>query len=550
MSVEVDVLVVGSGAAGLTAAVAAAAGGLSVMVAEKAPLIGGTSAFSGGMVWIPVNRHAAEQGISDTREEALEYVHGLTQGREPDPALVDLYVDRAAEAVDWLEEHSPVRFQLSQAWSDYYAGRPGAKVRGRSLEPLPFHGREELGEWFERVRTSPHMPSLMLDELVGAGAAADPKNANAVAAGAAALASHLPTLMAERERDGIRTVGAALVCALLRGALDRGVDVRTEAPVTSLVVSEDGRVAGAEVAGVGSVRARRGVVLAAGGFEWNAELVQAFVGITDLKPISPPTNVGDGLVMGIEAGAALANMTSTWAIPVVADHPFEFEGHPMALQDTPRMEAGVILVNRGGRRFTNEALCYMDMPRAHRVYDPLTQSWPNATPVWAVFDQKVRDRIAIRDLQPGEPTPDWVFSGDTLAALAAAIDVPADVLGEEVARFNAGAAEHVDPDFGRGTVWFEAWTSGGPKPEAALATLDAGPFYAVRIYEGTIGTNGGLRTDEHGRVRALRGGLVAGLYAAGNTAASACGPVYPGGGITLGEAITFGYLAGRHLVDG
>jgi 3-oxosteroid 1-dehydrogenase len=548
---DVDVVVVGSGAAGLTAAIRARSRGAEVLVLEKSDLVGGTSAFSGGMAWVPVNAHAHEVGTTDTREEALEYLHGLTSGRETDPDLVDAFVDRAHEAIEFLERVTPLRLRASRTFGDYYFGRPGSKARGRSLEPEPYPARAELGPWFDRVRSSPHMPHLRLDEIAGADAAADAKNANAVAAGAAALASHLPALMDERERTGVRCVGAALVGAMLRGALDLGVEVETGTRVRELVLT-DGRVDGVVVdhgGSVSEVRARAGVVLASGGFEWNAELVRSFIGVSDLKPISPPTNEGDGLIMGLEAGAAVANMGSTWALPVIDDFPNLFEGRQMAIQDTPRMEAGVILVNRQGRRFTNEAICYMDISRAYRLYDPLTQSWPNESPVWSVFDQRVRDRIAIRDLQPGSATPAWVTEAATLRELADLIDVPADTFVAEVERFNGHVAAGADPDFGRGTVFFEAWTSGGPTPERALATVAQPPFYAIRIFEGTIGTNGGLLTDADGRVKAMRGGVIDGLYAAGNAAASACGPVYPAGGITLGEAITFGYLAGDHAAS-
>jgi succinate dehydrogenase/fumarate reductase flavoprotein subunit len=545
---EVDVAVVGSGAAGLTAAIAAADGGATALVLEKADLLGGTSAFSGGMLWVPGNEPAAAAGVEDSDDHALTYIRRLTNGREPDPRLVETYVAKAREAVAFLERATPVKFHWTRAFTDYYQDLDGACV-GRSIEPEPYAARDELGEWFGRIRESPHLPALMLDEIAGEGAAADPKNANAVAAGAAALASHLPTRMAEREANGIRCLGAALVSCLVRAALDLGVTLETGAPAREVVVC-DGAVVGlvASVDGVETlVRARYGVVLSAGGFEWNQELVKAFIGVPELKPISPPTNVGDGLVMGIEAGASMANMNSTWAIPVVADHDFEFEGTPMALQDTPRMEAGVILVNRRGERFTNEAVCYMDMPRSHRVYDPLTQSWPNEPPVWAIFDQRVRSRIAIYDLKPDGPTPDWVFEESTLEGLAERIGVPRDALLRQVETFNANTEAGSDPEFGRGTVWYEGLTSGGPDATRALATLAEPPFFALRIYEGTIGTNGGLRIDENGQVQALRGGAIPGLYAAGNTAASACGPAYPGGGITLGQAVTFGYLGGMHL---
>jgi hypothetical protein len=186
----------------------------------------------------------------------------------------------------------------------------------------------------------------------------------------------------------------------------------------------------------------------------------------------------------------------------------------------------------------------MDFRKRHLDYDPTTQTYPNESPVWMIFDQRVRDRTHSGDLHPGGPTPDWVKEAPTLETLAAQISVDPAVLRAEVERFNQHVDEGADPDFGRGTVWWEGWTSGGPSAEKSLARIDAPPFYAMPLYDGVLGTAGGLLVDEHARVRSMRGGHIAGLYGAGNVVAGIFGPAYPGGGATLGPAITFGYLAG------
>jgi len=541
-----DVVVVGSGAAALSAAIAAAEGGCRVEVIEKSPYVGGATAFSGGGVWVPMNRHMHDVGIEDSREEALAYARASCKGREPSPELLEVYVDRSPETLDFLETRTPVRFSASRVFSDYHQELPGAKLAGRTLDPQPYGSLESLGHWDQRIRRGPHYPRLTLDELTGGG---DSETDRGGGAGAVGLSAAALAVAAERERRGIRTLGGGLVAALLRGALDRDVQVRTETSalrlvldgdrVTGVVANEDGR----QVA----LSASRGVVLAAGGFEWNRDLVRTFLGIPELKPASPPTAVGDGLVMGMRAGAALANMTTAWAFPVTWDERSTYEGKPLHSVATPRNFPGCITVNRHGRRFTNEGVSYMDFALVHRTFDPVTRSYPNAPPVWAIFDQDARERMELGDLRPGAPTPGWVHEAPTMTALAEMIGVDPVGLGEEVRRFNGHVAKGSDPDFGRGTLWFEGFTAGGPSPERALAPIARPPYFAVAIYDGALGTAGGLRIDGHAQVLSSAGAPVPGLYAAGNTAASVFGPGYPSGGATLGPALTFGYLAGRHL---
>jgi len=539
---EVDVVVIGSGAAGLTAAVTAAEGGRTVEVLEKSSLVGGTTCMSGGGIWVPGNAHMLAMGLEDSVEEARRYAQASTDGLAPDQALVDLYVTGSVEAVDFLESRTPIEFFVSEIFSDYYIDRPGWRRVGRTLDNRPFDARAELGDWEPRLRRTPHYPRLTLDEM-----ATDP--ARSGGAGAGGFDAELLARSAEREAEGIRTCGEALAGRLLRGCLDYGVVVRTDAPARRLVLSEEQAVLGviAEIDGVPRrIRARHGVVLATGGFEWNQDLVRAYLGIRELRPASQPHNTGDGLVMALEAGALVANMTEAWWFPVTSTDRLEYDGHPMHNVATMRAEAGCITVNRHGRRFTNEAASYMDFGRAFRVFDPITARYPNEI-AWSVFDARVRARIELADLLPGEPTPAWVIQADSIEELARRIDVPEADLVAEVARFNANVAAGSDPDFGRGTLWFEAFTSGGPSPDTALAPISEPPYYATRLYNGTLGTNGGPRINADGQVLAARGGVVPGLYAAGNVSASVFGPGYPAGGATLGPAITFGYLAGRHL---
>jgi succinate dehydrogenase/fumarate reductase flavoprotein subunit len=531
-----DVVVVGSGAAGLAAATFAHDGGADVLVVEKADLVGGTTGVSGGMPWIPLNRHMADVGVEDSRDEALTYLRRLTLGREPDPELLEAYVDNAADVLAHLEAKTPLRMTAPPMFSDYFADLPGGKPRGRSIEPEPFDARTALGDWAPRLRTSPHLPWLTMEEgakfLTGAG---------------------LPDLdlAARREADDVRVLGPALVAALFRGLLDRGVAVLTGCPVRDLVVL-DGEVVGLRTDGDGGeelIAARRGVVLASGGFEWNREMVRAFIG-QDIEPLSPPHNVGDGHRMAMEVGARLANMGVFWGQPALLEPGATFEGRPLFQMGTARSNPGSILVNKYGRRFANEGVAYQDLPKVFGTFDPVAIDYPNEAPVWLVFDQRVKDTMVILPtVLPGQPAPDWILRADSVRGLAAAIDVDPDALEDTVARYNAQAAEGGDPDFGRGTTWFEGFMTGGPRPEHCVVPLRTRPYYAVQLHNGTLGTCGGPLIDRHGRVRTWDGGTVPGLYAAGNAAANVFGPAYPGGGATIGPALTFGALAGRHAAS-
>jgi 3-oxosteroid 1-dehydrogenase len=543
----VDVVVVGSGAAALATAITAADGGCKVELLEKASLLGGTSAFSGGMPWVPMNKHMADYGTDDSREAVLEYLATLDLGRFADQGLIETFVDRAAEAIEYLESTTPLAYRVCQTYSDYYRDHPGGRPAGRSLDILPYESRDELGEWHDRVRETPHIPNLTQDEMNGAGTM---RNLTVDEAGK--VTAEIGATLAERAEKGIRTLGPAMISRLVRGALDHGVELRTDTPVRRLVTDGDGAVVGviAEVEGKEvAIGASRGVVLTCGGFEWNRDLVLAFMGVPDLLPLSPPHNTGDGLIMGMEIGAKIANMSNAVAFPATYDEHSTFEGHPLGMLAGPRAEAGVVVVNREGRRFVNEGISYMDVAKVHRQYDPQTQSYPNEGPVWQIFDQTIADHAVVGEFRPDLPTPEWVHKADSIAELAAEIGIDPEVLVGEIDRFNDHVDKGVDPDFGRGTVWWEGMTNGGPSPEKNLAKVERGPFYAMKLWNGVLGTVGGLEIDSEARVQRMRGGVIPGLYAAGNTAAGIFGQAYPGGGCTLGPAMTFGYLAGRSLSE-
>jgi succinate dehydrogenase/fumarate reductase flavoprotein subunit len=312
--------------------------------------------------------------------------------------------------------------------------------------------------------------------------------------------------------------------------LDRGVEVLVETPALDLVVL-DGVVAGVRATHgdeVFVVGARQGVVLACGGFEWNAEMVRAFIGY-DVTPLSPGTNTGDGHRMAMEAGAALGNMTSYWGQGAMFDPAFTRDGSVVG-QMSMGLGPGSLVVNRHGRRFFNEDVTYNDWPKAFGNFDANLPGLPNQPPAWQLFDAGTRATRPILSVAVDAPTPDWIATAETARELAVAIGVDPEALDTTVARFDEQAARGVDDDFGR----------------AAVRPLEP-PYFAAPTYPATLGTNGGLRIDADGRVLAYGGGVVPGLYAAGNTAAGIFGGAYPSGGAPIAAAATFGYRAGRHV---
>jgi succinate dehydrogenase/fumarate reductase flavoprotein subunit len=524
----VDVVVVGTGGAALTAATLAHDGGAEVLVVDKADMIGGTTAVSGGVMWLPGNHHMTEAGITDDRADAVAYASRLAMGHEHDPHLIEVFVDTAPEVLAYLEAHTPLRMATVPNFPDYYFPYdiPGKRHGGRSVEPRPYAVGTELPEWRDRLVTRGTLMSLGAVTTLGEDFTLPD--------------DELRAELARREAADVRTKGAALIAMLFKGLLERGVETLLETPARELVV-HDGAVVGIRIEHEGRsvlVGTRRGVVLACGGFEWNREMVRAYIGY-EVEPLSPPNNVGDGLVMAMEAGAELANMTSYWGQPAMFDPEVTRDGELVPQFEWGRGEPGSMIVNGHGQRFANEAMPYNDFPKAFGRYDPTTLEYPNEAPAWMIFDRGVKDSVRILSMLPGEPAPSWVPQADTIAQLAPQLGIDPDALVASVERFNTFAAEGRDPDFGR--------TERGLMGPGRVRPIDQGPFYAVVVHAGALGTNGGPRLTADGEVRAIRGGVVPGLYAAGNTAASAFGGAYPSGGATIGNGVVFAFRVGRHV---
>ena len=538
-TLEADVVVLGSGAAGLSAALAASAHGARTVLLEKGPLVGGTAALSAGVVWIPRNHLAADAGIVDAPGEAERYIASLSNGRQR-PELVAAFADAAPIVLRWLEDNTALRFVLIP-YPDYHSKNPGALAKGgRSLTQELF-AYDTLGEWADRVILSPGQRDRLrvspTDTIYG-GSSSGPT----------------PQVREDRERRDLRGWGQALIGGLLAGVLARDVTIVTSARAQRLV----GGAAGEAVGGVVADHDRQelivqapSVVIATGGFDWSPQLVQTFLRGPLQNSVAVRQNTGDGLRMAIAAGAELGTMQEAYWTPLIKRPGVEALGDGVfprsATVVAERSRPGSIIVNAAGRRFCNEATNYNAIVGAFHAIDPASLGYPNI-PAFLVFDQAFRDRGPVADSVPGSPLPDWMWRADSLSSLAAAIGVDAEGLIDTVARFNAAAGLGHDPEFQRGETSFERASGDLTRVDARanLAPLLAPPYYAVEIEVGAFGTRGGPLTDADARVLRPDGRPIPGLYAAGNAAASVMGMAYPGGGSTLGPALTFGHLAGRH----
>lgn len=531
-------VVLGTGAAGLVAALAAVESGASVALFEKAGFVGGTTAISGGGCWVPGNDRMAELGLLDAREDALAYLQSLSFGLIR-PEFASTFVDDAPAVFRWLEKATPLRMQVVAGYPDYHPERPGGRPQGgRTLEPALFSYRC-LGDWARRVVPSHRSPYFMLsDTTLGGGTGVLPDDE-----------------IAERAKQDQRGCGAGLVGPLLQALLDRGVEPVCNSRAVELI-AQAGRVRGVRFEGPDGpfeVGARAGVVLATGGFEWDPDLVRSFLRGPMTSPASLPTCEGDGLRMAMQVGAALANMPNAWWVPVVeVPGEMEFGRQRAALLLRERTLPRSIMVNRRGCRFTNEASSYNALGGALHQLDAVDFEFVNL-PCWLIFDSVYLQRYGFRSVPPGGAAAGWMTQSQTLEDLAAVLGIVPDRLVSTVARWNRSVAAGRDEDFARGRSAYDCW-SGDTKfrgqVESTIGPIDTAPYYAVEVRSGTLGTSGGARTDVDGRVLDPHGRSIPGLFAAGNAMAAPTGMAYGGAGGTLGPIITFAERAGRAAAQG
>jgi len=550
---EFDLIVAGSGGAALLAAVRAHDLGLKVLVIEKGDLYGGTTATSGGALWIPLNG----QGKDDF-ESAYAYLKAAVGDTTTDDK-VRAYLESGGEMVRYVNEKTALRYRVSEGYADYYQELPGAAASGRAMEPEPFNGAL-LGEEFQRLR--PTHPGSTLN---GIGMTIPESNVMATKApGWFGVVLRMvlrywfdiPWRFRTR-RDTLLCLGSALIGGLRHAMLERGIPLRLECALESLVV-EDGRVRGV-VARRGdqtvTLRARRGVVLAAGGFERNQAMREQYLPHpTRQEWAATPAglNTGDAIRAAEAIGAKLEHMDLSWGTPTVRNPAVPQGAQPVFAE---RGFGGSVCVNRQGRRFANEALSYDRFQLA--MYTEHARSG-GAIPAWWVFDARYRKNCPFGPLLPSVAFPDskapkewwgdFLFKDDTLEGLARQIGVDATGLVETVRRNNEYARTGVDPEFGRGnSVHDRYWSLRSAKPNPCLVPIDTAPYYAVKVEPGDTGTRGGPAITAHGQVLDQAGQPVPGLYCVGNNSAAALGRAYAGPGGTIGPGMVFAFRAVNHL---
>jgi succinate dehydrogenase/fumarate reductase flavoprotein subunit len=555
---ECDALVVGSGAAGMSAAVTAAHRGLNVLIVEKEAAFGGTTARSGGWLWIPGTSLARAWGIVESPDQARTYLRHEA-GNSFDSARVEAFLQAGPEAVDFFTSQTSMRFDMPLVFPDYHAEAPGGTQGGRSMVTRPFDGRE-LGPQIKHLGAP--LPELtVFGMMLGSGKEIihfmrATKSLTSAVYVAKRLARHFLDVM-RYGRGMTLTNGNALAGRLAKSAFDLNIPLWLSSPVRELIV-EDGAVRGAMVERQGRlvrVHARRGVILACGGFPHDvarrkAMFPHAPTGNEHYSP-GPIGNTGDGLRMAEAVGGRVEDSLPNAAAWVPVSVTKRKDGTSGVMPHfIDRAKPGVIAVLRDGSRFANEGNSYHDFVQAM-----VKAAKPNEEiAAFLICDHRTLRKYGLGCVPPF-PMPlghhlrtGYLLRGNTLEALAAQAGIDAASFTTTVATFNASAADGHDPAFGKGSRAYNRFQGdplNGPNP--CIAPIEHGPFYAIKMVIGDLGTYAGIKTDEHARALDANGRVIDGLYAAGNDMTSIMGGNYPGAGITLGPALTFGFIAGRHI---
>ncbi|MGW5145258.1 FAD-binding protein [Rhodococcus koreensis] len=543
---EVDLLVIGSGAGGMTAALAGAERGLDTLVVEKSAVYGGSTALSGGALWIPNSPILVREGRADDPGDVRKYLDSIVGDSVPAERL-DAYIEQGPAMMQFFEQHCPhLRFSWCEDYSDYHPENVGGRPKGRTVEPLPFD-MNQLGADRELQRpnslampgglymTSTEFRHLNMFFRTWAGRRT-------------ALGVGWRSVVAMVRRRRMETLGQALVGRLRLSLQEAGVPLWLNSPLKGLITDESGAVTGAVVE-TGTremrIRARRGVMMATGGFEQSEEMRKRYLreGGKDNYSAGSPDNTGDGIVAGEQIGAALDLMDDAWWMPS-----FRRPDGIMHVLVSERSIPPSLIVDQNGKRFTNEASPYVSF-----VHDQIAGGHD---PVWFVFDSKAKSRYQFGGVMPGQKFPaEWFSTGlmlraETLGELAQQMSVPADALSAEITRFNGFARTGVDADFGRGDSAYDRYYGDPRLPNPTLDEVDKAPYYAVRMEAGDLGTKGGLVCNEHSQVLSGSGEPIPGLYATGNASASVMGNDYAGAGATIGPAMVFGWVGARHAAAG
>jgi 3-oxosteroid 1-dehydrogenase len=546
---SVDLLIVGSGGGGMVAALATLDAGLEPLVVEKQALVGGSTGLSGGMVWLPNNPLMRRDGIRDSHEDGLAYLADVVGdiGAASSPARREVFLTSGSDMITFLLRKG-VRLVRCPGWSDYYPNHKGGNTAGRGVEGIPFDAAE-LGSWSDKVQ--PSMAKnfgfvVLTNELRSVQYFNRAPRAFAVA-----MRVFARTMAARIRRREMLTNGASLIAQMLKsliGLADGRPPLWTNTTMEDLIV-EDGRVVGARVKRDGatlSIEARRGVLLAAGGFGHNADMRRRYSGDQPNEgkwSIANAGDTGEVLQAAMRLGAKTDLLDEAWWLPSV----FIADGGPAAKSlGSGRQRPGAIYIDSTGRRFCNESNSYVEVGKAMYAN--------KAVPCWMIFDEGYVSRyvsganpLKKRRLPEALIERGAVLRGDTIGDLARQIDVPPGELAHTTQRFNDFAAKGLDPDFGRGqSAYNDCLGDPGYRPNAAIGPLDRAPYYATRVLPADVGTCGGVITNEHAQVLDEQDQVIEGLYATGNTTATVMGRTYPGAGASIASTMVFGYVAARH----
>ena len=539
---EVDVVSVGSGLGGVTSALIAHDKGRDVVILEKAPKLGGVCAYSGGEVFVPCNHLMQASEHPDTDVEGMKYFEFLAGGyAEPD--LQAVLFQKGREAAHYLATEAGVRWKIIRDFPDYhYPHAPGTAAKGRYLEVELFDGKQ-LGEWQRKTYSTPHMPlGITHDELFEWGSLS-------------CILQWDFALMGKRITKDQRGFGPGMMADFIKAAcIDRKIPAYVNCGVKELL-RDNGKVIGVKAERDGAeffVRAKKGVVLAVGGYDWNPQMAKYFEGLPEWKSMCQPTVEGDNIVLGGEVGAAFAGVPSYnlgmffgYRIPGE-----EHEGKPLYRASWEGGYPHALWVNRAGERFCDESFYREYLPKCH-AWDGITQQHPNYPP-YLIFDQSYRDKYAFATYLPGMEIPEDVCArADTPGELAAKLGLPAAAVEQTIAHFNTFADGEIDPDYGRGTYpWAAMMTGDRSRPNPNMGPLNKPPYYGLPLLPVGVGVNSiGLRTNSNAQVLHVRGHAIDGLYAVGNSAAAIdTGAGYQSGLSNL-RGMTWGYVAGLHAAQ-
>ena len=548
-----DFVVVGSGGGSMCAALYMKSIGKEPIVLEKTYLIGGSSAMSGGVLWIPNNPLNREAGIQDSDEKSLQYLDTLTvtpdPGRGGTPARRKAFVENGSKMIDFLRREG-IELIRARGYSDYYDDSPGGMAEGRAIVAKIFDVNRLGPEWSRKLRLTGIRLPLTITEVAKIGLVKKTWEGR-VTAFKFALRMMRNGLLGT---DLVGT-GAALQGRMLEKSLKEGVEVRVNSPVSELIV-ENGRVTGVIVRKDGiekRINARLGVLINAGGFSRNAEMRAKYQpDVTTEWTNANPGDTGEMIEEVLRIGGSVDAMDAAWWISTSLPPELYAQGRgqlkPMHIQEIAKPHA--IMVDSSAQRYCNEAASYMEVGQKQIARH---RSGVNAIPSWMILDSRHRANYMLAKAMPGAKlSPEWIEQGyvkvgETIADLARACELDPAVLRATVDRFNGFARTGVDEDFHRGRRKYDSWF-GDPtnKPSATLGAIEKGPFYAIRIYPGDVGTAGGIVADEFARALTPDGKVIPGLYATGNSSAPVTGHYYVGPGTSIGASFTFGYIAARH----